>query len=83
MVPKMQRCGQRIIEEWKEMTSKNGGSCEIDVTTYMGVYTSSVLAQLIFSTTYTEQIKQSFFQLSELANLGKLAHYGFPLPGEK
>ncbi|KAL8485073.1 hypothetical protein ACS0TY_027391 [Phlomoides rotata] len=83
MVPVIQVCGEHIIEQWKEMTLKYGGCCEIDVTYYMEVFTSSVIAKLMFNSAYTEQIKQTFFQLSELSNLGKLALYSFALPGEK
>ncbi|KAI3469661.1 hypothetical protein Pfo_026324 [Paulownia fortunei] len=83
MVPTIQLCCEDTLKEWKEMTSKGGGSCVIDVFPYLEVYTSSVLAQLMFSSTYTEEIKRTFFQLSELENLGKLATNIFTLPGEK
>ncbi|KAI3469670.1 hypothetical protein Pfo_026333 [Paulownia fortunei] len=83
MVPAIQVCGQNTVNEWKEMTSKDEGSCVVDVYPYLEVFTSSVLAQLMFSSTYTEQLKRTFLKLSELALMGKLATNPFTLPGEK
>ncbi|KAK6117816.1 hypothetical protein DH2020_048443 [Rehmannia glutinosa] len=83
MVPTIQLCCQDILNEWKEMTSTRGGSCIIDVFPYLEVFTSSILAQLMFSSKYTQQIKTTFLQLSELESLGKLATNIFTLPGEK
>ncbi|KAK6138710.1 hypothetical protein DH2020_027547 [Rehmannia glutinosa] len=73
MVPAIQVCSQNTLNEWKEMASKGGGSCCFDVYPYLEVFTSSVLARLMFDSTYTEQLKQTFLQLSELAFMGKLA----------
>ncbi|KAI3469669.1 hypothetical protein Pfo_026332 [Paulownia fortunei] len=83
MLPTIQMCCQDTLNEWKEMTSKGGRSSVIDVLPCLEVFTSSVLAQLMFSSTYTEQLKKTFFQLSELGHLGKLATNTFTLPGEK
>lgn len=83
MVPAIQVCGEDTLKKWNEMISKGGGSCVIDVSPYLEVFTSSVLAQLMFSSAYTEQLKQTFLVLSELALLGKIATNIFTLPGEK
>ncbi|KAK6161478.1 hypothetical protein DH2020_004859 [Rehmannia glutinosa] len=83
MVPAIQGCSQNTLNEWKEMASKGGGSCCFDVYPYLEVFTSSVLARLMFDSTYTEQLKQTFLQLSELAFMGKLATNPLTLPGEK
>ncbi|KAI3469663.1 hypothetical protein Pfo_026326 [Paulownia fortunei] len=83
MVPKIQVCCQNTLNEWNEMTSKDGGSCVIDLLPYLKVFTSTVLTQLMFSSTYTEQLKKTFFQLSELGQLGKQVTNIFTLPGEK
>ncbi|KAK6161468.1 hypothetical protein DH2020_004849 [Rehmannia glutinosa] len=83
MVPAIQVCSQNTLNEWKEMASKGGGSCCFDVYPYLEVFTSSVLARLMFDSTYTEQLKQTFLQLSELAFMGKLATNPLTLPGEK
>lgn len=81
MVPAFQVCCQDTLNTWKEITSKNGGSCVIDVSSHLEVFTSSVLAQLMFSSPYTEQLQRTFFKLSELALLGKIATSVFTLPG--
>ncbi|KAK6122574.1 hypothetical protein DH2020_043683 [Rehmannia glutinosa] len=83
MLPAIKVCCEDMLREWKEMTSKGGGKSVIDVLPYLEVYTSSVLAQLMFSSTYTPHIKQTFYKLSELEKLGKLATDTFALPGQK
>ncbi|GFP86067.1 secologanin synthase [Phtheirospermum japonicum] len=65
------------------MTAKGWGTYVIDVMHHLEIYTSSVLAQLMFGSMYTDKIKQTFFQLSELESLGKLATDVFTLPGQK
>ncbi|KAK6138900.1 hypothetical protein DH2020_027361 [Rehmannia glutinosa] len=83
MVPAIQVCSQNTLNEWKEMAAKGGGFCCFDVYPYLEVFTSSALARLMFDSTYTEQLKQTFLQLSELAFMGKLATNPLTLPGEK
>ncbi|KAI3469671.1 hypothetical protein Pfo_026334 [Paulownia fortunei] len=82
MVPAIQVCCENTLNQWKEITSNGGGSAVIDVYFHLEVFTSSLLAQLMFSSTYTDQLKETFFQLSELARLGKLATNIFAIPGE-
>ncbi|KAL3649041.1 hypothetical protein CASFOL_005444 [Castilleja foliolosa] len=81
-LPAVQVCCENILSEWKEMT-KSGGNYVIDVIHHLEIYTSSVLAQVMFGSTYTDKIKQVFFQLLELESLGKLATDVFTLPGQK
>lgn len=84
MVPVIQSCCDNVINTWKETFAKDGKLFhEIDVFPYLEIFTSSVLAQLMFSSTYTEDIKRTFLKLSELEALGKLATDIFTLPGQK
>ncbi|KAL3626353.1 hypothetical protein CASFOL_029902 [Castilleja foliolosa] len=83
MVPAIQICTEETLNKWREMTSKEGGSCVVDVFHHFEVLTSEVLSQLMFSSKYTDDIKQTFFELSELANLAKLPSKTLTLPGEK
>lgn len=84
MVPAMKSCSENILREWKEMISGSGKSyCDFDVYPYMEVFTSSVLARLMFNSTYTDEIKRTFLKLSELEKLGKLAVNTFSVPGQK
>ncbi|PIN03182.1 Cytochrome P450 CYP4/CYP19/CYP26 subfamily [Handroanthus impetiginosus] len=83
MVPAIKVCCENTIEAWREKTSKGGGSSVVDAYPYLEVFTGSVLAQLMFSSAYTEQIKTTFLQLSELALLGRLSTHIFPIPGER
>ncbi|GFP86069.1 secologanin synthase [Phtheirospermum japonicum] len=83
MVPPIQICTENTLNKWREMTSKEGGSCVVDVFPHLEILTSEVLAQLMFSFKYTEDIKRTFLELSELANLAKLPSKILTLPGEK
>nr|AZB52812.1 secologanin synthase 2 [Centranthera grandiflora] len=83
MVPAVQVCAENILSEWEKMTSAGGGSCVIDIIHHLEIYTSSVLAQLMFGSTYTEKIKQTFFKLLELESLGKLSTDLLTLPGQE
>ncbi|KAI3469666.1 hypothetical protein Pfo_026329 [Paulownia fortunei] len=83
MVPAIQLCGENTLNEWKKMILKKGGSCVIDVFPEFEIFTSAILAQLMFSSTYTDEIKRAFHQLGELANLAKLPSKIFTMPGEK
>lgn len=83
MVPAIQLCGEDALNKWKEMASKEGGSFVIDVFPHLEIFTSAVLAQLMFSSTYTEEIKRTFLQLGELAILARLPSKILTIPGEK
>ncbi|KAI3469672.1 hypothetical protein Pfo_026335 [Paulownia fortunei] len=83
MVPAIQLCCENTLNEWKEMISKEGGSCMVDVFPHLEIFTGAVLAQLMFSSTYTEKIKRTFLQLAELAILARLPSKIFTIPGEK
>nr|AZB52813.1 secologanin synthase 3 [Centranthera grandiflora] len=83
MMSAVQACCENILSEWEKMTSASGGSRVVDVMHHLEIYTSSVLAQLMFGSEYTDRIKQTFFKLLELESLGKLATDLLTLPGQK
>ncbi|GER43563.1 cytochrome P450 [Striga asiatica] len=83
LVPKVQVCCENILNEWQKITSAGGGSNVIDVKEHLDIYTSSVLAQLMFNSPYTSQVKETFFKLLELESLGRLAVDLLSLPGQK
>ncbi|KAI3469668.1 hypothetical protein Pfo_026331 [Paulownia fortunei] len=80
MVPAIELCAKDTLNEWKEMASKKGGSFVTDVFPHLEIFTSAILAQLMFSSTYTEEIKRTFLQLGELAILARLASKIFTIP---
>ncbi|PIN05054.1 Cytochrome P450 CYP4/CYP19/CYP26 subfamily [Handroanthus impetiginosus] len=83
MVPAIQLCCEDTLNGWKEMVTKEGGSCVIDVFPHLEIFTGAVLAQLMFSSTYTEDLKKTFLQLAELAVLARLPSKIFTMPGEQ
>lgn len=82
-MPAFQLCSADILSKWKEMVSKEGGSGVVDVFPELEIFTGAILAQLMFSSTYTEEIKQTFLQLAELGNLARVHSKLFSIPGEK
>lgn len=83
MVPAIQLCCEDALNKWKVMAMKEGGSFVVDVFAELEIFTSAVMAQLMFSSTYTEEIKQTFLQLAELAILASLPSKVLTIPGEK
>ncbi|KAI3469662.1 hypothetical protein Pfo_026325 [Paulownia fortunei] len=49
MVPAIQLCGDETLNEWKEMASQKGGSCVLDVFSHLEIFTSAIMAQLMFT----------------------------------
>ncbi|KAL0388500.1 UNVERIFIED_CONTAM: Secologanin synthase [Sesamum radiatum] len=83
LVPAFQLCSADVLKKWNERISKEGGSSVIDVFPDLEIFTGAILAQLMFSSTYTEQIKQTFLQLGELGSLARIHSKLFSIPGEK
>lgn len=85
MVPTIQMCCEDTINEWKAMMCGKEGesSCVVDVFPQLEIFTSAVLAQLMFSSSYTQQIKHTFLLLGELGDLAKLPSKILTIPGEK
>ncbi|GFP79307.1 secologanin synthase [Phtheirospermum japonicum] len=83
MVPAIQMCTEDTLKKFRELTSEEGGSCVVDVFPHLENFTSEVLAQLMFSSKYTDDIKRTFLELVELSNLAKLPSKILTIPGEK
>ncbi|EYU29826.1 hypothetical protein ABFS82_13G034300 [Erythranthe guttata] len=83
MMPAIQSCCEDKIKEWKRITTNENGSCEVDVFSDSRIVTSAIMAQLMFSSTYTEEIKNTFLQLGELGVLARLASKLLNIPGEE
>ncbi|KAL8048056.1 hypothetical protein ABFX02_07G039000 [Erythranthe guttata] len=49
----------------------------------MRIYTSAIMAQLMFTSTYTDEIKNTFMQLGELGVMAQLATKLLNIPGEE
>ncbi|KAL0414424.1 UNVERIFIED_CONTAM: Secologanin synthase [Sesamum radiatum] len=83
LVPAFQLCSADVLKKWNDRISKDGGSSVIDVFPDLEIFTGAILSQLMFSSIYTEQIKQTFLQLAELGTLARIHSKLFSLPGEK
>ncbi|KAL7144837.1 hypothetical protein ABFS83_07G038900 [Erythranthe nasuta] len=84
MIPSFKMCCEDIMNKWKEIAStKLGGSFEVDMFAETRIYTSAVMARLMFSSTYTEEIKETFLQLGELGVIAELASKLLNIPGEE
>ncbi|KAL7105366.1 hypothetical protein ACP275_07G039900 [Erythranthe tilingii] len=83
MMPAIKTCCDDILNKWKEIAANGGGSCEVDVFADMRIYTSAIMAQLMFTSTYTDEIKNTFMQLGELGVMAQLATKLLNIPGEE
>lgn len=83
MVPAIQMCCVEVIKKWKDLGTEKDGSCVVDMYHELEIFTSSVIAQLMFSSTYTDHIKKTFLILGELAVLAKLPTRILTIPGEQ
>ncbi|KAL7144835.1 hypothetical protein ABFS83_07G038700 [Erythranthe nasuta] len=83
MMPAIKTCCDDILNKWKDIAANGGGSCEVDVFADMRIYTSAIMAQLMFTSTYTDEIKNTFMQLGELGVMAQLATKLLNIPGEE
>ncbi|XP_051125248.1 secologanin synthase-like [Andrographis paniculata] len=83
IVPRIQICGEETMKVLRASVAKGGGSAEVDICPHTAIVTSGVLARLMFNCPYTDEIKETFRRLDELAELASLHAKIWSFPGEK
>ncbi|KAI3469673.1 hypothetical protein Pfo_026336 [Paulownia fortunei] len=82
MVPTMQSCTENILNQWKNMISKDGSGV-VDVLHYLEDYSGSVVTHSLFHTTFDDEMRRNFHYLRDLTIMTDTASKPFNFPGSE